>query len=338
MDRRHASHVLRTMWSAAASPLPVVIIGGGRWARVWLSVLYNARGGAHGIVTVARTNPDDLRNWLGEHPHLSAVHVAESLADAMEAQPCTAAAIVATRPRNHFRDAKMALDHDLHLLVEKPLTDQAADGLTLIQLAKERRRILLPGTEFAYLPAFHACVDYLRRRGVALNSIRIEWVDPIGEVRHGAQKAIHSEIGPAIDILPHAISIFSVFSPTARFHLRQANQDAEDASAFVALEDESGVHYELACMSRGQRRVRRLCASADGIEAVIDFSTSMPTLTINGASRNLAPWAAAMPSTLRLQLGAFLSEIATGQRTAFIPDASRLVSLQHQLEVHLSTR
>jgi predicted dehydrogenase len=63
------------------------------------------------------------------------------------------AVVVATPVSSHFDLAMRALQADKHVLVEKPITDNAADAERLIDEAKRRRRTLMVDHTFAYTAA-----------------------------------------------------------------------------------------------------------------------------------------------------------------------------------------
>ena len=69
------------------------------------------------------------------------------------------AVVIATPERPHFQLAREALLHDMHVLVEKPLTSSVAEAEELLALAQERERVLMVGHTFEYNPA----VNELRR-------------------------------------------------------------------------------------------------------------------------------------------------------------------------------
>jgi predicted dehydrogenase len=64
------------------------------------------------------------------------------------------ALIIATPTATHFRYAKSALEHDLHVFVEKPLTLDPAESKALAELATRRRRINQVGFHNRYIGTF----------------------------------------------------------------------------------------------------------------------------------------------------------------------------------------
>lgn len=66
------------------------------------------------------------------------------------------AVVVATPPYTHFPIAKECLQHDMSVLVEKPLTLNSRDAEELIQIAQERDLRLMVGHTFEYNAAIKA--------------------------------------------------------------------------------------------------------------------------------------------------------------------------------------
>ncbi|HTM76301.1 MAG TPA: hypothetical protein VL133_01530, partial [Devosia sp.] len=74
---------LQRFWQAATLPVPLIVVGGGRWGRTWLSVINGARGSCQGLVIVGRSNPDDLRAWAAGREEFAELQIAESMDEAV---------------------------------------------------------------------------------------------------------------------------------------------------------------------------------------------------------------------------------------------------------------
>ncbi len=71
------------------------------------------------------------------------------------------AVVISTPPKTHFKIAKECLSHDLHVLVEKPLTLNSQDAEELIELADSRGLTLMVGHTFEYNSAVQAMKNYI---------------------------------------------------------------------------------------------------------------------------------------------------------------------------------
>lgn len=90
------------------------------------------------------------------------------------------AVIIATPSSTHFQCAKYALEKDLHVFVEKPLTLSPVDSLTLSQLAVERGRVNQVGFHNRFIDTFREA----RRlaRGGALGTMFSIYGSAFGQV------------------------------------------------------------------------------------------------------------------------------------------------------------
>ncbi|MBR0741404.1 Gfo/Idh/MocA family oxidoreductase [Bradyrhizobium liaoningense] len=312
-------------------PIPLVVVGGGRWGRTWLSVVVAARGSAEGVVLAARSRPDEVRTWAAARSELAGLTVVPTVAEAMLADRQPQAAIISSRPRDHIRDGMDALEHGLHVLVEKPVGVDPGAGRTLVAAAHHRKRILAVGTEFAYLPAFHQMSEEFA--GADGADMTLIWEDVENEVRHGATKARHEETGLLYDLMPHALSIFRVFGPNAGLRIGAAQESPDGCRGHIEFRDDRGGRHEFRCDTRATARRRLLELRTKSGHASVDFSGAHGLMTINGQPRTLDPRMSVMTSTLRLELGAFLLQV-TVAKDAALPgwDVSGLLAVQADLK------
>lgn len=313
-----------------------MVVGGGRWGRTWLSVVVAARGSAEGVVLAARSRPDEVRTWAAARSELAGLTVVATVAEAMLADKQLQAAIISSRPRDHIRDGMDALEHGLHVLVEKPVGVDPEAGRALVAAAQHRKRILAVGTEFAYLPAFHQLsVEFADADGADMTLI---WEDVENEVRHGATKARHEETGLLYDLLPHALSIFRVFAPKAGLKIGAAQESPDDCRGLIEFRDDRGGRHEFRCDTRATARRRLLEIRTKSGHASVDFSGAHGLMTINGQPHALDPRMSVMASTLRLELGAFLSQVTGATDAALLGwDVSGLLAVQEGLKRALAT-
>ncbi len=109
------------------------------------------------------------------------------------------AVVIATPARTHYELVMQALEHNKHVLVEKPFATSTDDALAMINAAQQRGLSLLVGHTYVYHPA----IEYLRE------------LMESGEL--GALRYVHTArlnfgvLQPDIDVLwdlaPHDVSI-----------------------------------------------------------------------------------------------------------------------------------
>ena len=314
-------------WWAATRPVPVVIVGGGRWGRVWASVISGARMDGNGITVVARQNHSETREWAIA-AGIRGMAVTGSITSALDTEPRPEIAIIASRPRDHARDALDMLSAGLHVLVEKPIASKASDALPLLKAVTGAGRVLGVGTEFALLPAFHQIASMMETEALSDLSVSLEWEDPRGEIRHGLKKTTHEEVDVLGDLLPHALSIFRILKPNARFTLSERWLVASQRGGLV-LRDQNGCSYRLSCCTGGDSRRRLLHIEAGDFRGDVDFSSHPTKLVVAGKATDLPPGVLVMDSTLRLEFGAFLAE-ATGS----LPTSPLTSGLDEMVALH----
>nr|WP_249800402.1 MULTISPECIES: Gfo/Idh/MocA family oxidoreductase [unclassified Bradyrhizobium] len=315
-------------------PVPLVIVGGGRWGRTWLSVVVAARGSADGVVLAARSRPDEVRVWAHSRAELAGLTVVPTVAEAMLVDRQPQAAIISSRPRDHVRDGMDALGHGLHALVEKPLGVDPESGRTLVAAAQHTKRILAVGTEFAYLPAFHQLSEELAGASADMTLI---WDDVENEVRYGATKTRHEETGLLYDLLPHAFSIFRIFVPKAGLRIGAAQESPDGGQGWIEFHDDRGGRHEFRCHTKAKARRRLLDIRTESGHVSVDFSGVHGLMTINGQPHALDESMSAMNSTLRLELGAFLSQMMGTADAVAVGDVSGLLAAQEDLKRTLAT-
>src|SRR5688572_24559502 len=123
------------------------VIGYGYWGPNLVRNFADVNGGT--VTWVADRRADRLEGVKRRFPAIQTTTDAHELI----AAPDVDAVVVATPVSSHFDLAMRALQADKHVLVEKPITDNAADAERLIDEASRRRRTLMVDHTFAYTAA-----------------------------------------------------------------------------------------------------------------------------------------------------------------------------------------
>ena len=124
-----------------------------------------------GVIGCGHWGPNHVRNFAA-HPDSDVVAIADveakRLAALQAVYPRLAvyqdyhallsredidAVVVATPASTHHAVVTAALAAGKHVLCEKPLCPSVADGITLVQMAEERRLLLMVGHVFLFNPA-----------------------------------------------------------------------------------------------------------------------------------------------------------------------------------------
>ena len=120
------------------------IIGAGYWGINYVRVFSELPDATVAIVCDA--NADRLRLVRERYPQVAVT----TAVDEVFSRKGLDAVLVATPATTHYEIGRRCLLAGKHVLVEKPLTTNAADGDELIRVAKEQNRILMVGHTFLY--------------------------------------------------------------------------------------------------------------------------------------------------------------------------------------------
>ncbi|NEP12816.1 MAG: Gfo/Idh/MocA family oxidoreductase [Symploca sp. SIO2C1] len=111
---------------------------------------------------------------------IAATHNIPHACDRLEevlALPEVAAVSISTPPFLHYEMAKASLEAGKHLLLEKPMTLQAAEVQELYQLATTKGVVAMPDFEFRFVPAWQRLAEYLEDGYVGQKRlIKIDWL------------------------------------------------------------------------------------------------------------------------------------------------------------------
>ena len=176
------------------------------------------------------------------------------------------AILIATPIRTHYKLARMALERNKHVFVEKPLTASSAEGLDLLAEAERRERVLMVGHTFMYNPA----VEELRRLVQSGELGHIYYVDAI-RVNLGL---FQPDINVMWDLAPHDLSILEYvldMSPVrvsahGGAYVRGSVHDV----IYLALEYPNGLLAHVHVSWLNPSKVRRFTVVGDQRMAVYD--------------------------------------------------------------------
>lgn len=133
-----------------ADPARVVLVGAGVRGGVWARVI----AGSPWAELAGLVDRDEARARRARDDFATGVPVRRDLASALAGADIDAdAVVIATPPVSHHGLVRRALAHRLHVLCEKPLSEDLDEVVDLIARARGARRHLLVGMNFRYLPS-----------------------------------------------------------------------------------------------------------------------------------------------------------------------------------------
>ncbi|HWF18779.1 MAG TPA: Gfo/Idh/MocA family oxidoreductase [Verrucomicrobiae bacterium] len=126
---------------------------------------------------------------------IAAKHSVRAFASVAEAANAADALSVVTPTNTHFEIAKTLLQQGKHLLVEKPMTDNAAQAAELVQLAQKHRCVLQVG----HIERFNPVFKYLETIATDPRFIEIHRLSPY--------PGRSTDIGVVLDLMIHDLDV-----------------------------------------------------------------------------------------------------------------------------------
>jgi len=192
--------------------------------------------------------------------------------------------IIATPAHTHYELAKQALLANKHLLVEKPLALRSDHAAELVELAKQRGRILMVGHVFLYNTAVQKLHDLISSGELGklfyIYSVRVN----LGKIR--------DDLNAFWNLAPHDVSIINKLlgdvpqRVTAHgFSYLQSDKDNLEDVAFAILEYGSGVAAHIHVSWLDLNKVRRMTVVGEKKMAIYDdISDNRITVYDKGAA------------------------------------------------------
>jgi predicted dehydrogenase len=247
-------------------PVRTAVVGLGYWGPNLVRNL-NEISSAE-LLSVCDARPDTLQPISARYP---AVRTTTYYRDLLE-DPMVEAIVVATPVSTHHELAAAALEAGKHVFVEKPLAASSADARDLVELARERDLVLMPGHTFLYSPPVNTVRDLI----VSGDLGEIYFVST-SRVNLGLHQR---DVSVAWDLGPHDFSILRYWldetpryvSATSRACIFPSIADV----AFINLEFESGViaHVELSWLAPS--KLRRTTIAGSQKMVVYDDTSNEP--------------------------------------------------------------
>jgi predicted dehydrogenase len=232
----------------------IAVIGYGHLGRHHARLLGQVAGAD--LVAVADSRPEacaEAREKLG----VAAVEDYRELLGRVDAVS------VAVPTQAHREVAGFFLDHDVDVLVEKPIAPTAAEGLELVEIARRRGRILQVGHIERFNPAFRA----LRDQGIEPRYVEAQRLAPF------TFRSV--DVGVVLDLMIHDLDLV-----LALFGHDVVDVQAFGGSVFTPSEDMasatlrfgSGAVAQLTASRVALKPLRRFRTFSRDAYASIDFS------------------------------------------------------------------
>jgi predicted dehydrogenase len=227
-------------------PVSVAVVGLGYWGPN-LVRNFNERPDVH-LACVCDTRQERLDMIARRYPAVAGV----TNFDQVLADRSIEAVAIATPVSTHHDLASAALDAGKHVFVEKPLASSYSEAAALVELAKRRELVLMPGHTFLYSPPVNRIRELIV--GEELGDIHFISTSRVNLGLH------QSDVSVAWDLGPHDFSILRYWLDEAPTHVAALSRSCVIPNvpdvAFINLEFGTGTiaHVELSWLAPSKLR------------------------------------------------------------------------------------
>ena len=205
--------------------LRIGAIGGGYWGPNLIRNFVEIPNAV--LVAVADLSQDRLDHLQARFPQIQ--HATKNYKDLFEMD--LDGVVIATPPDTHFPIAADCIQHNLHVLVEKPVTLNSADAASLIDLAHKHDRVFMVGHTFEYNPAVRALKEMIDSGELG----EIYYIDAV----RASLGLFQTKANVLWDLAPHDISILRYLlgadPETVSVHAATCVQDGIADVAYAAF-------------------------------------------------------------------------------------------------------
>ena len=247
-------------------PVSIAVVGLGYWGPNLVRNLSERPDASVPYVCDSRT--DRLREIARRYPAIPGVSSFERVLedDAVEA------VAIATPVSTHQTLAKAALEAGKHVFVEKPLSASVAEAVELIELAKRKGLVLMPGHTFLYSPPVNRIRELIE-------------ADELGDIHFISTSRVNlglhqPDVSVLWDLGPHDFSILRYWLDQTPTHVSAlarccAIPDIPDV-AFVNLEFGAGPVANVELSWLAPSKLRRTTIVGSRAMVVYDDTSNEP--------------------------------------------------------------
>lgn len=327
------------MRGAAALMAPertLLLIGGGRWARVYLSLLSRLALPITKIAIISKHGGDSIDAALSEaNTHCTIPLVRAATLDDGLTLANVSGAIVVNTARAHVRTALTLIDRKIPVLLEKPVALTLPEAEQLVYASTANKTVLMPGLVLDFCDYLYEFAQAARDTLEAVQSIEIRWSDPVGELRYGEAKSFDASISAVEEIAPHVATLLSIVAGGSDHSVHEAT--FARGGLLVALTGQWNDIPLAVSLERQAVKRERIVILRDvrGKQVELDFSIEPGTIKTGSNSRSGSANWSQQPRPLSQQLSKFIDIMHGSPRqsdieairttTAFTVRAAQLV-------------
>lgn len=306
------------------------VFGGGRWAKVIVSVISSQLPRGAKILWVTSNNYNDCLNWVSENPLGNDISINVVNRDICSADKIDAAIVATATPTHHVYVEKCLTLH-IPTLCEKPLSITVESSYELIELSRKNKCALGVNYEFlyaTYLQDFKSKIDVMD-----VSSVEMYWHDPVSEIKYGEVKKSDYSTSIIYDQFSHCCSIIGFLFPENKLSsVDRLNYLANSSVNLICVSDE--IEFNFSLSRRSGARKRSICING---ELVLDFSIEPGFISLNRVVEKCV-WKTHRPLYCSLSsfLNVALNKLSLSDWPALIDNNAYIIQLCAEGEIKLN--
>ena len=199
--------------------------------------------------------------------------------DIRELLKASHAVIIVTPTPTHYKIAKLALEYNCHIFIEKPITNNLKEAHTLIAKAKQQQRIIQVG----HIERFNSAFMALEKLNIHPRFIEVHRLAPFN--KRG------NDVPVILDLMIHDLDIVSSLIPSKIISIKAngvtlISENIDIANARIEYENKCVVNLTASRISHKEMRKLRLFQKNSYI--TLDFKKNkLEEYTIKNKTNNL---------------------------------------------------
>jgi len=248
-----------------SSLMKIGIIGFGYWGTNLVRNFANISGATLEAVADSRIEKaDNLKKFSSTARFFRS-------ADDILRDPGIDAVVIATPVYTHYEIALDALNHDKHVLIEKPMASTSEQATRLIELAEKKNKVLMVDHTYLYTGAVQKMKELVDNGHLG----RLEYLDST-RINLGL---FQPDINVLWDLAPHDLSILNYLVKEKPFSVQAAGvshtKNSIENIAYLNVNFESGFNAHFSCSWTSPVKIRMLLLGGD--RKMLVFNDLEPT-------------------------------------------------------------
>lgn len=287
----------------------IAVIGGGRWARVLLSVFVKNTTSSVRYTVYTNHFIENMKQWVASNDLHENVSITNAEPDFLRSNYI--AVIIANAASDHKNIALRAIAAKLPVLIEKPMTPSFSETLELIDSAKSNNTLLEQSWIFLHATYIDNFIKYFEDID-EIEEVNFHWADKEIESRYGEIKSFDAATPVFKDVLPHVLSILSKLfkSEVFNFHNCKVTRGGCCVEILIFI---SGVKCNLILERNSSERSRYILARGRK-DIRLDFSNEPGFISRDETIYNADLDWNSSPSPLEKMIEEFISKIRAKEK------------------------